>query len=139
MDYNEIKNIMKDMGESNLDSLMIEFPEGVKVSMTKNTPKEAINQEPIKETVNTTTENTAKENCAFIKSPIVGTFYASPSPDKEPFVKVGDTVAKGDVVCIIEAMKLINEITSDIDGVIQEILVENDSLVDFGKPLFKVI
>ena len=70
-----------------------------------------------------------------IKSPIVGTFYASPSPDQPPFVQVGDTVKKGDVVMIIESMKLMNEVTSDVDGVVQEILVKNGDAVEYDQPL----
>ena len=70
-----------------------------------------------------------------IKSPIVGTFYASPSPDQPPFVPVGDTVKKGDVIMIIESMKLMNEVTSDVDGVVQEILVKNGDAVEYDQPL----
>lgn len=70
-----------------------------------------------------------------VKSPIVGTFYAAPSPDKAPFVKVGDTVKKGDVIMIIESMKLMNEIQSDFDGTVAEILVNNGDAVEFDQPI----
>ena len=70
-----------------------------------------------------------------IKAPLVGTFYAAPSPDQPPFVQVGDTVKKGDVVLIIESMKLMNEVTSDVDGVVQEILVKNGDAVEYDQPL----
>lgn len=70
-----------------------------------------------------------------IKAPLVGTFYAAPSPDQPPFVQVGDTVKKGDVVLIIESMKLMNEVTSDVDGVVQEILVKNGEAVEYDQPL----
>ena len=70
-----------------------------------------------------------------IKSPIVGTFYASPSPDQPPFVQVGDTVKKGDVIMIIESMKLMNEVQSDMDGTVQEILVKNGEAVEYDQPL----
>jgi acetyl-CoA carboxylase biotin carboxyl carrier protein len=70
-----------------------------------------------------------------VKSPIVGTYYASPSPDKEPFVKVGDTVKKGDVIMIIESMKLMNEVQSDFDGVVKQILVENGAAVEYDQPI----
>ncbi len=73
-----------------------------------------------------------------INSPIVGTFYRSPSPDTDPFVQVGDRVAKGDVLCIVEAMKLMNEIESEVSGVVREILVENAQPVEFGQPLFVI-
>jgi acetyl-CoA carboxylase biotin carboxyl carrier protein len=70
-----------------------------------------------------------------VKSPMVGTFYRSPSPGAKPFVEVGDTVKLGDTICIIEAMKLLNEIECDKDGVIKAILVENGQPVEYGEPL----
>ena len=73
-----------------------------------------------------------------ITSPMVGTFYAAPAVDAEPFVQVGDTVKKGQTVCIVEAMKLMNEIQSEVDGVVEEILVENESLVEYGQPLIRI-
>lgn len=73
-----------------------------------------------------------------IKSPFVGTFYASPSPEKPAYAKVGDKVSKGQTLCILEAMKIMNEIESDINGEIVEICVENESLVEYGQTLFKV-
>ncbi len=71
-----------------------------------------------------------------VKSPMVGTFYRSPSPDAKPFVEVGSTVSAGDTLCIIEAMKLLNEIEADKGGVIKAILVENGHPVEYGEPLF---
>jgi acetyl-CoA carboxylase biotin carboxyl carrier protein len=71
-----------------------------------------------------------------VKSPMVGTFYRSPSPDAKPFVEVGSSVSSGDTLCIIEAMKLLNEIESDHGGVIKAILVENGQPVEYGEPLF---
>ena len=73
-----------------------------------------------------------------ITSPLVGTFYTSASPDAEPFVKVGDTVKKGQVLGIIEAMKLMNEIESETDGVIEAVLVKNEETVEYGQPLFRI-
>jgi acetyl-CoA carboxylase biotin carboxyl carrier protein len=73
-----------------------------------------------------------------IASPIVGTFYAAPSPDAEPYVRVGDRIQKGQVVCIIEAMKLMNEIEADVSGVVQKIYPDNAQPVEFGEPLFSV-
>ena len=71
-----------------------------------------------------------------INSPMVGSFYRAASPDSSPFIEVGSTVKKGDVLCIIEAMKLLNEIESEHDGIIKKILVENGQPVEFGEPLF---
>ena len=73
-----------------------------------------------------------------VKSPIVGTFYISPSPDKPAYAEVGKRVKQGDTLCIIEAMKLMNEIESEVSGEVLEILVENESMVEFGQPLFRI-
>lgn len=73
-----------------------------------------------------------------VTSPMVGTFYRAPSPGADPFVQVGDTVKEGQTLCIIEAMKLLNEIESDVAGVVKEILVENGQAVEYGQPLFVV-
>ena len=74
-----------------------------------------------------------------VKSPIVGTFYRSPSPEKPPYLKVGDMINVGDVVCIVEAMKMFNEIPAGVSGKIVEVLVKNEDPVDNNKPLFKVM
>lgn len=73
-----------------------------------------------------------------VTSPLVGTFYSASSPDAEPLVKVGDTVKKGQVLGIIEAMKLMNEIESEYDGVVEAVLVNNEDVVEFGQPLFRI-
>ncbi|MBZ0182284.1 MAG: acetyl-CoA carboxylase biotin carboxyl carrier protein [Melioribacteraceae bacterium] len=73
-----------------------------------------------------------------IKSPIVGTFYRSPAPDADPYVQIGDTISSGTVLCIVEAMKLMNEIESDINGKIVKILVENATAVEYNQPLFLI-
>lgn len=77
-------------------------------------------------------------NVAFVKSPMVGTFYSAPNPDSPPFVKVGDAVGPETTVCIIEAMKVFNEIPAEVSGKIVAMLVENGDPVEFGQPLFKV-
>jgi acetyl-CoA carboxylase biotin carboxyl carrier protein len=79
-----------------------------------------------------------EKNIHIVKSPIVGTFYRAPAPGAKPFVEVGSRVKKGDVLCIIEAMKIMNEVKSDVNGVVEEILVENGQPVEYGQPLFKI-
>jgi acetyl-CoA carboxylase biotin carboxyl carrier protein len=79
-----------------------------------------------------------EEDLLYVKSPIVGTFYQSPSPNTEPFVSVGDFVEKGTVICIIEAMKLMNEIESEVAGEIVSILVDNGQPVEYGEKLFAI-
>jgi len=85
-----------------------------------------------------TTEEAPGEDLHVLKSPIVGTFYAAPSPDSEPYAKAGSQVKKGQVLCIVEAMKLMNEIESDVDGEILEIYPRNAQPVEFGEPLFGI-
>ena len=80
----------------------------------------------------------APETGAMITSPFVGTFYRSPSPEAASFVEVGQTVRKGQVVCIVEAMKLMNEIESDLDGKVLDVLVKNGAHVEYGQPLFRI-
>lgn len=77
-------------------------------------------------------------NQKFIKSPIVGTFYVASSPTGKPFVQVGSHVKKGDVVCVVEAMKLMNEVEAEEDGEILEVLVKNEEMVEYGQPLFVI-
>lgn len=151
MNYEDIKKLMDDMGDSKIDSLEIEFPEGMKISMKKNenslhAETRNVTTQPITE-VNVNTEANGKkisidkkeeDNYKIVKSPMVGTFYESASPTEKPFVKVGDKVKKGDVLCIIEAMKLMNEIECEFDGEIAEVCVKNEEVVEFGKTLFKI-
>ena len=85
------------------------------------------------------TEEKNEENFQIITSPIVGTFYRAPAPDAPPFVEEGQSVKKGDTLCIIEAMKLMNQIEAEYDCTIVEILNENGAKVEYGTPLFKVI
>ena len=84
------------------------------------------------------TESLSNDNHLTVKSPIIGTFYRKPSPDKDVFVNVGDSVKVGDTLCVIEAMKLFNEIESDFSGKIVKILVEDSSPVEFDQPLFLI-
>lgn len=84
------------------------------------------------------TETSPKANTVIIRSPMIGTFYRAPGPDKDPFVKVGDFIKKKQVLCIIEAMKLFNEIESEVEGKIIKILVENAQPIEYDQPLFEV-
>lgn len=93
---------------------------------------------PVEEPTSAASEAMVGRNIRVIKSPMVGTFYAAPSPDAEPYVQVGDFIRKGQVLCIIEAMKLMNEIESDYDGRVIEVMVENAQPVEFDHPLFTI-
>ncbi len=84
------------------------------------------------------TDNKINDGRKPVNSPMVGVFYAAPAPDKDPYVTVGTKVKKGDILCLIEAMKLMNEITAEHDGEIVELCVENGQVVEFGQPLFMI-
>ncbi len=104
-------------------------------------PKEETKKEEVKETeTEEKAENSQedKEQLHEIKAPLVGTFYRAPAPGAEPFVEVGSEVKPGDTLCIVEAMKNMNEIESDVHGIVKEICVENAQLVEFGQVLFRI-
>ncbi|MEZ0536714.1 acetyl-CoA carboxylase biotin carboxyl carrier protein [Caldicellulosiruptoraceae bacterium PP1] len=147
MDLKSIIDLLHEMSDSNLTSLEIIMPDFTikmaKDGETKTSIVKTSQEEKYIEIVNTdtkkqTTQNEIDENLHLIKSPIVGTFYRSPAPGQKPFVQVGDKVKKGDILCIIEAMKLMNEIESDVDGEVAEILVENEQMVEYGQVLIKI-
>lgn len=155
MNYGEIEEdvskIIKDIENSSLNTLEIEFPNGLKIKMGKGNTNETTSQAQTivqnsvptvsnKVVNNVTTERieSAQENYKEIKSPMVGTFYSSSSPKAEPFVKIGDKVKKGQVVCIVEAMKLMNEIESEFDGEIVEVCKKDEDMVEYGTTLFKI-
>ena len=157
MDIRKVKKLMEMLEESSLSELeVIEGEESIRLSKSSNLTTENIttqipNQIPIQ--VNPQNQNPPaqipeqsniidKENLEIsgyeIKSPMVGTFYEAPSPGSKPFVSVGDVVKKGDVLCIIEAMKMLNQIESDKGGEIKAILVENAQPVEFNQVLFVI-
>ena len=157
MDIRKVKKLMEMLEESSLSELeVIEGEESIRLSKSSNLTTENIttqipNQIPYQ--VNPQNQNPPaqipeqsniidKENLEIsgyeIKSPMVGTFYEAPSPGSKPFVSVGDVVKKGDVLCIIEAMKMLNQIESDQGGEITAILVENAQPVEFNQVLFVI-
>ncbi|MEE1526448.1 MAG: acetyl-CoA carboxylase biotin carboxyl carrier protein [Blautia sp.] len=137
MEFDKIVQLIHAVGEAGLSEFS--FEEGaLKISMRGGEKQEKmVNfipetleiREEIKEKPVAITGKT-------VKSPLVGTFYAAPSPEAEPFVKKGDIVKKGQVLGIVEAMKLMNEIESEYNGVVEEILIENEDMVEYGQPLF---
>jgi acetyl-CoA carboxylase biotin carboxyl carrier protein len=146
MKFEDILKIIEIFEKSNLTELEIKIDEPkFKIKLSKNNQiqgqviqvPQIQNFQPIqKEEVIKEIKEEKKENIHIIKSPLVGTFYRAPSPGAEPFVKEGDFVKKGQVLCIIEAMKVMNEIESDVDGFVERILVENGKPVEYGQELF---
>ena len=148
MNLKEIKELIALMNENELMELEIER-DGMKIRLRKSAsgkietfteervaaPKTAQAARPEEKTPEQARQG---QNLESIKAPMVGTFYRSPSPDAKSYIEIGQTVDVGQVVCIIEAMKLMNEIKSEVKGKIVEILVENARSVEYGQPLFKV-
>lgn len=150
MTVDEIKEIMKAFSDSEISYLEYEGEDSSKLLLEKqertmvparNLPVASSEPQFIPAVSDRLEGNAAPEadkGGNIIKSPLVGTFYSSASPEAEPFVKVGDHVKKGQVLGIIEAMKLMNDIESEYDGEIEEILVNNKDMVEYDQPLFRI-
>jgi len=144
MNIQEIQALIKEFESSILTSLEIEI-DNVKVKMTKQGPLSPI-LSPVQESDIRREEvpsplipsHGTGHGCVPVKSPLVGTFYAASTPKGEPFVKVGQKIAKGDTVCIIEAMKLLNEILSPVSGIVERIDVTNGQVVGYDQVLITI-
>lgn len=110
-------------------------PVAVPVSAVCETPAAAVMQQEVQPAAGELKTEIKAEGTP-VESPMVGVFYSAPSPDSDPYVSVGSSVKKGDVLCLIEAMKLMNEVTAEKNGIITEICVENGQVVEYGQPLF---
>jgi len=143
MDIRKIKTLIEMLEESNLNEIEVsQGEESVRISKSSNQNNFVNNAHLNNDTNINSSSNEVKDNHELrgnlVTSPIVGTFYRKPSPDKEPFVKVGDIVNKGDVLCIIEAMKMMNEIKSDFDGKVLSIEVDDAQPVEFGQTIIVI-
>ena len=154
MDLRKLKTLIDLVEASDISELeLTEGEEKVKISRQNNTVQSLapVNyvQQPIQPPVNqqpqaqtekplSKVDTTTIDNKDAITSPMVGTFYRSASPDSAPFIDIGSTVKKGETLCIIEAMKILNEIESDKEGTITKILIENGQPVEYGQPLFEI-
>ena len=164
MKVEEIIQLLEAVSKNNIDQLSVTSDDGKEIVITNNDAKSVVvTPEAVVPVVPTApvapaqvavapaqvaavpapvaavpTPEAPEEKGQLVKSPLVGTFYNAPSPDSPAYVKVGDTVKKGQILGIIEAMKLMNEIESDYDGVVTEILIKNEETVEFGQPLFRI-
>ena len=153
MDLNLIKRLIRVVEKSDITEFSISEGD-VKIKISKNNgrvaqvvtnvpvqaPTAAVHP-PVSESKTKSSpaaEEAKAENIHEVRSPIVGTFYRAPAPDADPYVRVGDHVSAGTVLCIVEAMKLMNEIESDVTGTIEQILVENATPVEYNQPLFVI-
>lgn len=150
IDFEEIARLLNLIEEKNLTRFELEV-EGFKIRVAKEPPSHPMGQlqpwpassgsqglQPASPSSDSQLQPETQENFHYITSPMVGTFYRAPDPTSPPFVEVGDVVKKKQTLCIIEAMKLMNEIESDIDGVVKEIYVENGKPVEYGQRLFAI-
>lgn len=156
LDYNKIKELINEIDLSSIRVFELEN-DGFKLKLSKNyeseskeisskeefeqdyinfktTSKREVKESVVEDKINNSVDIDFKE----VKSPLVGTFYSSSTPGGKPYVEVGSKVKKGDVLCIVEAMKIMNEITSDFDGEIVEILRKDEDIVEFGMTIFKI-
>ena len=157
MDLKEIQNLIKFVSNSGVAEVKLETGDvkiTIRTTLEGNTPEITYVQQaaPVQQAMAAPVAAApvaaapaapaapAEDNSKFvtIKSPMIGTFYRKPSPDKAPFVEVGSTIGKGDVLCVVEAMKLFNEIEAEVSGKIVKILVDDMSPVEFDQPLFLV-
>ena len=154
MDLRKLKTLIDLVEASDISELeLTEGEEKVKISRQNNMGaslaptnyvqqqiRPPLNQQPQAQTdtLEDKIDTSPTENKNIITSPMVGTFYRSASPDSAPFIDIGSTVKKGETLCIIEAMKILNEIESDKEGTITKILIENGQPVEFGQPLFEI-
>lgn len=152
MNYNQVKELIGMIEGTDFTSFSLNF-DGVSIAIERGQgvekaavaptdfvearSEESRQAAPVEK--NTAEEVAERSQGNYVKSPIVGTFYASPTPDQPAFVQVGDKVKKGDVLCIVEAMKFMNEIASEFDGTVEEILAEDQAMVEYGQPLFRIV
>jgi len=154
MNIKEIKEILNLMREHGLSEIEIE-KEGIKLKLKKTVSgqmsNESYSSSPVmhmpaqyesrsaaRSAGGERNEPPSSNDGSIIRSPMVGTFYSSPAPDQPPYMSAGQSIKEGDVLCIIEAMKLMNEIKSDVAGVIEQVLVKNGDALEFDQPLFRI-
>jgi acetyl-CoA carboxylase biotin carboxyl carrier protein len=139
MEIDDLKELIALLQDTDITEIQLE-KEGTKVKIRRQTLLSPLEMRPKPAVVIEKTEEPEEDTqrLVTVTSPIVGTFYRSPSPDAPPFVDAGTKVRKGQVICIIEAMKLMNEIESEVEGVVVRALVENGQPVEYGEPLFLI-
>ena len=149
IDYKEINKLIRLMEEKNLSHFELEV-EGLKIkigrdlasaSASESPPALEVSKDTKANSSNTPLEATPQEgknDLYYITSPMVGTFYSAPDPSSPPFVEIGDSVKKNQTLCIIEAMKLMNEIESEVDGTLMKVFIENGKPVEYGQRLFAI-
>jgi len=147
IDYKEVTKLIDLLEERDLSEFELEV-EGLKIKISRG-PKGSVPAQPLyapvvspvsqdHDNIGESKPEEEMDDLHIVRSPMVGTFYRSPDPSSPPFIEIGENVQPGQTVCIIEAMKLMNEIESDIDGVIEKIFIENGDSVEYGQKLFGI-
>jgi len=149
IDHEEINKLINLLEEKNLSHFELEV-EGFKIKISRNPQPSSPREEESRPTPSPQAQGNEsskslesqlrerKNNLHYITSPMVGTFYRAPDPTSPPFVEIGDPVKKSQTLCIIEAMKLMNEIESDVEGILKEVYVENGKSIEYGQKLFAI-
>lgn len=156
IDLRYVKKLVEMLDESSVDSIEISSDKGMKIRLSKTPQQRGAVQmtapmtmpallpaaAPVQAAANSAVEvpklEPAKSKYLEVKSPMVGTYYSAPEPGSKPYLAVGDRISKGQIVCIIEAMKIMNEIESEFDGVVKEILAQNAHPVEYGQVLLRI-
>ncbi len=138
LDLEQLRELIRLLDEANLTEIEVEHDDDrIRVRRDPAAIVAAVPQS-VAPTAEGAAAAAAEENGSYVTSPFVGTFYRSPSPDSDPFVEVGDEIVVGQVLCIVEAMKLMNEIEAETAGTVVEVLVENGKPVEYGDKLFRI-
>lgn len=146
MEFEQLITLITAVSDSELTRFSYE-ENGTVIQMRKEKEQKLVTVNGVSQDIPVLMEQSAGQNTGketetvsgnIVSSPLVGTFYASSSPEAEPFVKVGDSVKKGQVLGIVEAMKLMNEIESEYDGIVKQILVSNEDVIEYGQPMFVI-
>ncbi len=148
IDYKELTRLIELLEEKNLSHFELEY-QGLHISISRGHPQSAVQiampaqplETPLKPEAPAPTSQANPEendNLHYVTSPMVGTFYRAPDPSAPPFVKIGEPAIKNKTLCIIEAMKLMNEVESDVDGTVEKIFIKNGKPVEYGQKLFAI-
>ena len=138
MKLEDVEKIIKMFEKSSVSTIDLEI-DNIKIKLEKATQVVNVVPQALNGTTGADSSETADEaDLTFVTAPLVGTFHQSPSQEAKPFVEVGQRVSKGDKMCIVEAMKVMNEITAPVDGIVKEVLVKEGQMVEFGTKLFAI-
>ncbi|MGK2960725.1 MAG: acetyl-CoA carboxylase biotin carboxyl carrier protein [Gemmatimonadaceae bacterium] len=150
MDLRYVKKLLEMIDASSVNTIEITSDKGMRIRVSKNSPRgpvqaaapeylpQPVAAAPAPPPADAPRAEPARSHLLEVKSPMVGTYYSAPEPGAKPYLSVGDRISKGQILCIIEAMKIMNEIESEFDGVVKEMLAQNAHPVEYGQVLFRI-